>query len=173
MLQLKLRERQGEQGGDGCCSKPCHGGVGEEPVDPGSWSPPSSASAGHVQVGSIIPHPAPASPSSGSAPRCHVSHRTLPAKSFGDGPTPSSPWPSWCPGVPLRAHPPILSSLPGSFLQSLATRVGREKREHQHHGGTMEGPAHADPPSHGKEHPDPSPKQLHIPPRALRKRGER
>lgn len=105
-----------------------------------------SASAGHVRAGSIIPRLAPASPSSCSAPRYHVSHRTVPAKSFGDGLTPSSPWPSWCPGVPLRAHPPILSSLPGSFLQSLATRVGREKREHQRHGGTMEGPARADPP---------------------------
>lgn len=168
MLQLKLRERQGEQGGDGCCSKPHHSGVGEEPVDPGSWSPPSSASTGHVRVGSIIPHPAPAQHHGVTSATA-----TVPAKSFGDGLTPSSPWPSWCPGVPLRAHPPILSSLPGSFLQSLATRVGREKREHQHHGGTMEGPARADPPSHGEEHPDPSPKQLHIPPRALRKRGER
>lgn len=57
------------------------------------------------------------------------------------------PFASWCPGVPLRAHPPILLSLPGSFLQSLATGAGQGQRECQRHGGIAARPARANPPS--------------------------
>lgn len=72
-----------------------------------------------------------------------------------------------------RIPPSFCPCQGGFFLQSLAAGAGRGKREHQHHGRTVEGPAPADPPSHGEEHPDPSPEQLHIPPRALGKGGER
>lgn len=57
-------------------------------------------------------------------------------------PTPSSPS---LPGA--RAHPPILLSLPGSFLPSLAAGTGQGKRECQHHGGTAARLARANPPS--------------------------
>lgn len=121
----------------------------------GRWSPPSSASAGHVQAGSIliiiiIPHPA--SPASCSAPRRHTSHCHHPESLRSLG-------------VPLRALPPPsfcpcqggLCSLWGEGRGSVSITAGPQR-----------GRCVPTLPSHSQEHPDPAPEQLHIPPRALR-----
>lgn len=71
----------------------------------------------------------------------------LSQQSCSHGPNTFQPFTSWCPGVPVRAHPPILLSLPGSFLPSLATSTGRGKRECQHHGRIVARLACANPPS--------------------------
>lgn len=145
MLQLKPQERQGE-GGDGCCSKPSLLG----------WE----KSQRIWGTGPLHLHPAPAvskwDPSSHIQQHLHrpAQHRSVtpataavPAKACGYGSNTFQPFTSRCPGVPLRAHPPILLSLPGSFLPSLAAGTGQGKRECQHHGGTAARLARANPPS--------------------------
>jgi len=122
------------------------------PCPSGIHHPTASTSVSIVLLSTAVAHQPP--PPSQQSPSVTV--QRLPAPRF--------------PGVPLGAHPPILSSLPRSFfLQSLVPAWGKG-------GGSvsiMAGPVHADLPSHGEEHPQPSPEQLHIPPRALGKGGER
>lgn len=144
MLQLKPQERQGE-GGNGCCSKPSLLG----------WE----KSQRIWGAGPLHLHPAPAvsewdlSPS-GSISIVLLSTTVSPRppllswQSCSHGPNAFQPALHFqCPGVPLRAHPPILLSLPGSFLPSLAASTGQGKRECQHHGGIAARLARASPPS--------------------------
>lgn len=137
-------------------------GMGEEPEDLGSRSPPSSSSAGRVPVGSVIPHPAP--PSSCSAPRRHISHRCRPGKGLRLRPQrlPALRFP--VPGGPTQGTSPH-PFVPAREFFAVSGRRHGAREEGVSASRWDRGKAGACQPSF---RPDPSPEQLHILPGALR-----
>lgn len=162
MLQLKPQERQGE-GCDGCCSKASLLGWEKSQriwgADPIYLHPALAVSKWDLLPSSHIQHL--------HGPAQHRSVAPAPAavpQSCAHGPDSFQPFTSRCLGVPLRAHPPILLSLPGRFF-AVSGRGHGAREEGVSASRWDRGKAGA---CHPSFHPDPSPEQLHILPGALR-----